>query len=187
MLAAQEEKPQPVAEVTKPELVPSAVRVLGVGDLVTHLAQCCRPVPGDRIVGYITRSRGVTIHREDCHNVVHEDERERLIPVEWGQSDLLYPVNVQVEAWDRVGLMRDITTVVAEEKVNIASANLADGDGHTISISLTLETKGLAQLSQLLKRIDAVKGVISVTRIGGEASKKGSGDSSVPLTKKVDG
>jgi len=185
-LAAQEEKPKEVAAVTPPKLAPSAVQVLGVGDLVTNLAQCCHPVPGDKIIGYITRSRGVTIHRQDCHNVVHEDERERLIPVEWGQTDSLYPVSIQVDAWDRVGLMRDITIVVAEEKVIIASVNLADGDGHTISLSLTLETKGLAQLSQLLKKIDAVKGVISVTRIGDEAFKKSSGDSSVPLTKGED-
>ncbi len=185
-LAAREEKPEPVAEVTPPKVAPSAVQVLGVGDLVTNLAQCCHPVPGDEIIGYITRSRGVTIHRQDCHNIIHEDEKERLIPVEWGQSDSLYPVSIQVEAWDRVGLMRDITTVVAEEKVNIASVNLADGGGHTISISLTLETKGLAQLSQLLKKIDAVKGVIGVTRIGDEASKKSTADASVPLTKGED-
>ncbi len=185
-LAAQEEKPKEPTEVPLPKLTPSGVQVLGVGDLVTHLAECCHPVPGDKIIGYITRSRGVTIHREDCHNVVHEDERERLIPVEWRQSDLLYPVNIQVEAWDRVGLMRDITTVVAEEKVNIASVNLAEGNGHTISLSLTLETRGLAQLSRLLKKIDAAKGVIGVTRIGDEASKKSSAESSVPLTKGKD-
>ena len=185
-LAAQEEKPEPVAAAPPPKLVPSAVRVLGVGDLVTNLAQCCHPVPGDKIIGYITRSRGVTVHREDCHNVINESERERLIPVEWGQTDSLYPVSIQVEAWDRVGLMSDITTVVAEEKVNIASVNLANGDGHTISLSLTLETKGLAQLSQLLKKIDAVKGVISVTRIGYEAPRKSSADSPVSSTKGED-
>jgi guanosine-3',5'-bis(diphosphate) 3'-pyrophosphohydrolase len=74
-LAAQEEKPKETAEVAPPKLELTAVQVLGVGDLVTHLAQCCHPVPGDKIIGYITRSRGVTIHREDCHNVIHEDER----------------------------------------------------------------------------------------------------------------
>jgi guanosine-3',5'-bis(diphosphate) 3'-pyrophosphohydrolase len=182
-LAAREEKPEMPATVAPQKQAPSAVQVLGVGNLVTNLARCCNPVPGDRIIGYVTRSRGVTIHREDCHNVINESERERLIPVEWGQSDLLYPVNVQIEAWDRVGLMRDITTVVAEEKVNIVSVNLANGDSHTISVSLTLETKGLAHLSQLLKKIDTVKGVLSVTRIGDTASKKGDAGSSVPLTR----
>ena len=89
-----------------------------------------------------------------------------------GKSDLLYPVSIQVQAWDRVGLVRDVTTLVAEEKVNIASVNLADGDGHNITLYLTLETTGLAQLSQLLKKIDAVNGVISVMRIGNDTAKK---------------
>ena len=180
-LAAREEKPEQVGEVAPTKVAPSVVQVLGVGDLVTNLAQCCHPLPGDKIIGYITRSRGVTIHRQDCHNVIHEHERERLIPVEWGHSDLLYPVNINVEAWDRVGLMRDITTVVAEEKVNIASVNFADSNGQNISISLTLETKGLAQLSQVLKKIDAVKGVTGVTRIGDEVSRKDAADTSVPM------
>jgi len=104
--------------------------------------------------------------------MVHEVERERLLPVEWGQTDALYPVNIHVEAWDRLGLMRDITTVVAEEKVSIASVNLTNHDGHTISTFLTLGTSGLAQLSRLLKKIEAVKGVKSVIRVGNEAAKK---------------
>jgi GTP pyrophosphokinase len=172
-LAAQEEKSVGTTEVIAPKPAPATVRVLGVGDLVTSIAQCCHPVPGDRIIGFITRSRGVTIHREDCHNVINEDEKERLIPVEWGQSDVLYPVNIQLQAWDRVGLMRDVTTLVAEEKVNIASVNLANGDGQTVTMYLTLETKGLAQLSQILKKIDGVRGVISVTRVGGDAARQG--------------
>jgi len=182
-LVARDEEPKKVTEVTAPKPAPSVVQVLGVGDLVTNLAQCCRPVPGDKIIGYITRSRGVTIHREDCHNILHEKERERLVPVEWGMSSLLYPANVQVEAMDRVGLMRDITTLVAEEKVNIASVNLANGNGHNISIALTLETSGLAQLSQVLKKIDAVKGVLRVTRIGDDAPKKDPENAPVTLKK----
>jgi len=170
-LATQHEEPKAVAEVTVPKPTTSGVQVFGVGDLVTHLAQCCHPVPGDTIVGYITRSRGVTIHRQDCYNVIHEDEKERLVPVEWGQVDSLYPVTVQVSVWDRVGLMRDITSVVAEEKVNISSINLTHNENHTVSVFLTLQTKGLAQLSQLLKRIEAVRGVISVARIGDDVAR----------------
>ncbi len=186
-LAAQEEKEPSIVEVTAPKSTGSAVQVLGVGDLMTNIAQCCHPVPGDKIIGYITRSRGVAIHRQDCQNILHEDETERLIPVEWGPSDdHLYPVNIQVEAQDRVGLMRDVTTVVAEEKVNITSVNLADGAGDTITIFLTLETRGLAHLSQLLKKIDGVKGVISVSRVGIDASRQGTAASPVPSTGKGD-
>ena len=172
-LAAQQEPPKVEVELTRPKPVPSAVQVLGVGNLVTHLGQCCHPVPGDRIIGYITRSRGVTIHRQDCYNVLHEDEKYRLVPVEWGKADALYPVQIRVEAWDRVGLMRDITTIVAEEKVNIVSFSLTNHHDHTISLDFTMETEGLAQLSRLMRKIEAVKSVLNIARIGDAAAPKG--------------
>ena len=171
-LTAQEEPTKPAEEMAPPAQQVSAVKVLGVGDMLTHLAQCCHPVPGDNIIGYITRSRGVTIHRQDCGNVIREDEKERLVPVEWGRADLLYPVSIQVEAWDRVGLMRDISTMVAEEKVNIAGVNLVNNDDHTISLYFTLETKDLAQLSRLMVKMERVRGVISADRIGEGSSVK---------------
>jgi len=174
-LAAQQEAPKAIPEVAPRKPAPSTVHVLGVGNLVTHLAQCCHPVPGDKIIGYITRSRGITIHRQDCYSVLHEDEQDRLVPVEWGQADSLYPVNIQIEAWDRVGLMRDITTVVAEEKINITSLALHNHDDHTVTMHFTMETQGLAQLSRLLKKIESVKGVIRIVRVGDEASAR-SGD-----------
>ena len=170
-LAAQQQQPR-VAKVTPPKQPASAVKVRGVGDLLTHLAQCCHPVPGDKIAGYVTRSRGVTVHRQDCHNVVHEDEEDRLIPVEWGESSHLYPVQIQVQAWDRVGLMRDISTLVAEEKINIVAVSLTNNDDQTISTFLTLETANLAQLSRLLAKIEGIREVISTTRIGDGASGK---------------
>jgi GTP pyrophosphokinase len=144
----------------------SPVRVLGVSDLLTQLAQCCQPMPGDKIIGYVTRSRGVTIHREDCYNVTNEEERERLVPVEWAQNDALYPMRIQVDAWDRVGLVRDITTIVAEEKVNIAAITMDNHQDGTISTMLTVETKGLPHLSRLLARIEGVRGVTAITRLG---------------------
>ena len=171
-LAAQQEQPKVVAEVVPRKPPVSAVQVLGVGNLLTQLAQCCHPVPGDGIIGYVTRNRGVTVHRQDCHNVIGEDEKERLISVEWGRSDSQYPVNIRVDAWDRVGLMRDITTVIAGEKVNIASVGFTNHDDHTSSTFLTLETSGLAQLSRLLTKIEGVREVISVTRVGDEATVK---------------
>ncbi len=166
-LAAQQEPPKTLPETAPSRPTPSVVEVLGVGDLATHLAQCCHPVPGDEIIGYITRSRGVTVHRYDCHNVINEDEKDRLVPVEWGESDSLYPVRIQVQAWDRIGLMRDITTIVAEEKVNITAVNMTRHDDRTITEDFTLETRGLAQLSRLLKKMEAVRGVIGITRLGG--------------------
>jgi GTP pyrophosphokinase len=171
-LSTQPEPPKAIPGIALPKQTVSAVKVLGVGDMLTNLAQCCHPVPGDEIIGYITRSRGVSIHRRDCQNIIHEDEKERLIPVEWGQTDSLYPVSIRVEAWDRVGLMRDITTIVAEERVNITAASSISHDDHTVSEYFTLETRDLAQLSRLLGKIEGVPGVISITRVGDEATLK---------------
>ncbi len=171
-LAAQHEQPGVIAEVTPPKPPVSAIKVLGAGDMLIQLAPCCHPVPGDKITGYVTRSRGVTVHRQDCSNVIQQAEKERLIEVEWGETDLIYPVNVRVEAWDRVGLIRDITTIVAEEKVNIATMSFTNHDDHTISLYFTLETSGLAQLSRLLARVEGVRGMINVSRVGEEAITK---------------
>jgi GTP pyrophosphokinase len=138
--------------------------VLGTGDLLTQLARCCNPVPGDEIIGYVTRSRGVTVHRRDCFNVIHEDERQRLVDVEWGRTGELYPVAVEIEAYDRVGLLRDISTIVAEEKVNMVAVRTQEHGDRTTAISLTLETEGVDQLSRLLTKLEAVRGVVSVVR-----------------------
>jgi GTP pyrophosphokinase len=151
----------------------STVQVMGEGNVLTHLGLCCRPVPGDRIVGYVTRNRGVTVHREDCYNVVREKDTDRLLPVEWGQApEALYPVKVQIKAWDRVGLARDVTTVVAEEKVNISQLGVAENNDHTVFLNLVLMTRGLQQLSRLLSRIEKLKGVISATRVRDEVSSR---------------
>jgi GTP diphosphokinase / guanosine-3',5'-bis(diphosphate) 3'-diphosphatase len=171
-LAQQQEKQKPVTEApAKPPT--GGVQVLGIGDLLTNLAKCCNPVPGDPITGYVTRSRGITVHRQDCYNIVHEDERERLVNVTWGRTEAYYPVNLQVEALDRVGLVRDISTIVAEEKVNITSMNVTENPESTVSISLSLVTTGLAQLSRLMSKIEGIPAVTLVTRAGESPQAKG--------------
>ena len=138
--------------------------MLGTGDLLTRIARCCNPVPGDKIIGYVTRGEGVTVHRQDCRNVAHQDEKERLVDVEWGKRGQLYPVAAHIEAWDRVGLLRDISTMVAEEHVNMVGVRTQEHDDGTISIFVTLETSGIEQLTRLLGKLEAVRGVISVGR-----------------------
>jgi len=163
-MAVQEEQPKIKGPLPSAATAPLGIKVLGSGDLLTRLAKCCSPLPGDDIIGYITRTTGVTVHRKDCPNVVHEKERERLVEVEWGRTDQLYPVWIRVDAWDRVGLVRDITTVVSNEGVNIASMkSLGHGD-NSASVFLTLETKGVAQLSRLLSKIEGIGGVTNVVR-----------------------
>ena len=148
-----------------PSILPSsAIEVLGVGDLLTSIARCCNPINGDEIAGYITRSRGVTVHRRNCPNILNETEKERLVTVSWGKTQTLYPVRIQVRAWDRVGLLRDVTAAVSDEGVNIAECVSEEYADMSI-ITLTAHIRGIDQLSTLFFRLEGVKGVIGVTRV----------------------
>jgi len=149
----------------------SPVQVLGAGDLLTHIAPCCQPAPGDEIIGFVTRARGVTIHRKDCPNVLSEDEKERLVKVTWGKSGLSFPVSIRVEALDRVGLLRDVTALVSDEKINIAAASLDDRSDETLSIFLTLDIITIGQLGRLFSKLEGVPGVINVTRVSEDNDK----------------
>jgi len=141
-----------------------AISVLGVGDLLTRMAPCCKPVPGDDIIGFITRGKGITVHRQDCGNIRTEDEPERLVQVEWGRTGIQnYPVTIRVESYDREGLLRDVTTVVAEEKLNITSASVDVNKSGTATILATVELASLQQLSRLLTKLEKIK---DVTRVG---------------------
>jgi GTP pyrophosphokinase len=162
--AADEPPPTLPQKEAPAKLGGPGMRVLGVGNLLTTMARCCNPVPGDQIVGYVTRTRGVTVHRADCHNILNEEEHERIVEVEWGTVTKLYPVSVRIEAWDRVGLLRDITTVVTEDKVNMVGVRTNENGDGSVSILATLETSGVEQLSRLLSRIEIIRGVRSVER-----------------------
>ena len=143
---------------------PSAgIQVLGVGDLLTSMARCCNPISGDEIIGYITRIRGVTVHRRNCPNIVNEDEPERLVSVSWGKAEVKYPVRIQVRSVDRVGLLRDVTSLVSGENVNIASCVSEEYDDVSI-ITLTVHVSGIDQLSRLFFKLESVNGVTGVTR-----------------------
>ena len=142
----------------------SGITVLGVGDLLVHIGRCCNPIPGDPIIGFITRIRGVTVHKQDCPSVRHEDEPERLVNVQWGKEQQLYPVRIIMKAYDRVGLLRDVTALVSNEGVNIASVVTGDYSNSTVTLSLTCHTTGLDQLNKLFSKLDGVRGCISVTR-----------------------
>ena len=143
---------------------PVSINVLGVGDLLTRLAHCCHPLPGDKIIGYITQGRGITVHRSDCPNILNEEEQERLIKVEWGEVTQVYPVMIQVDAWDRVGLVRDISAIIAEEGVNLTEVSTTNHHGDSVTLYFTLEVKSAAQLSKIMSRIYSVWNVASVAR-----------------------
>ncbi len=171
---AGEERSQ-VLPQAPPKLQPvsAAVQVLGVGDLLTHIARCCNPMPGDEIIGYVTRTRGVTVHRKDCPSIINEEEKERLVRVDWGRSPRLFPVAIRIEAWDRVGLLRDISTVISSgERVNMVRVSSVEHDDGTVTISATLEVTGIGQLSRLLSKLEGVRGLISVARSVEEARQE---------------
>ncbi|MCD6437659.1 MAG: GTP diphosphokinase [Halomonas sp.] len=147
----------------------SDITVLGVGNLKTSMANCCRPVPGEPIVGFITQGRGVTVHRQDCSNILQlrMEEPQRIIEVEWGErAHTRYPVTIEIQAWDRSGLLRDVTGLLGNEKVNVLAVNtLTDTDEGIARLRITLEVDGLEALGRLFSRIQQLPNVTEVRRL----------------------
>ena len=161
--------PPPVAPETpsgprKPLPGGAGVRVMGEQGLHVLMARCCMPLPGDPIIGYVTRSRGATVHRRDCHNVSSQSEMERLVECDWGPTGDLYSAAVVVHAYDRVGLLRDISTMVASEDVNMVGVRTQEHDDRTTTVHITLETQGRTQVSRLMSHLESIRGVIAVSR-----------------------
>jgi GTP pyrophosphokinase len=144
------------------------VRIKGVGRLLTSIAKCCQPVPGDPITGYITIGRGVSIHRQDCMNLLQLEDMEpnRIIEVSWGfESDTSYGANIEVQAYDREGLLRDITTILANEKVNLTGVNsFSDYQENTAMIHISMEVNSLDALGKVLAKIKQLPNVIDAKR-----------------------
>ncbi len=160
----------PEDETTMPVTLPepeSGIEVLGVGDLLTRMARCCNPIGGHAIIGYITRGRGITVHRRTCPNLMRESERERLVEVDWGKTRTLYPVQIRVESWDRVGLLSDVTSLVADEGVNIVQSITGGQEDDLSIISLTVTVENIEQMNRLFSKLEGVVGVLNVSRIVG--------------------
>ncbi|MCW8824913.1 MAG: GTP diphosphokinase [Gammaproteobacteria bacterium] len=145
-----------------------SISIQGVGNLMTQMANCCQPTPGDEIIGYITVGRGVTIHRKDCNNVLNMDDeqRKRLIEVDW-EADLqeTFPVDIEIEAFDRKGLLLDIYLLLSNEGVNVIGTNSSsDKQNNTARFDITLEVSDIDQLSRVLNRINQLQNIIEVRR-----------------------
>jgi GTP pyrophosphokinase len=151
-----------------PKVPEVMLTVKGVDNLLQHVAHCCNPLPGDPVIGYITRGRGITIHRRDCRNVIGEDvESERLIAIDWEKTDEhAYPVLVQIKAFDRAGLIHDISGIVSAEHVNMSSANAVTGrSDHVAIITATLDISSADQLTRILNKIDRLPNVVDARRV----------------------
>ena len=140
-----------------------AVEVVGLKGLLSSMARCCNPTPGDQIVGYITRGRGATIHRQDCPNILRLKDRERLLQVDWGRSERTYPVPVSIKAYDRQGLMGDISNLLDTENVNIVDVTVKVNRS-LADLHLIVEVRDLAQLSRILTRIENLPNVLEAQR-----------------------
>lgn len=157
--------------IAKPTLSTSAgVSIQGVGGLMTEIARCCQPLPPDSIIGYTSMGRGVVIHRQDCPNVLQwqNENNERLIEVEWGmnRNDEVYAIDIEVLAYERKGLLRDVSAVAANEDINIIAANtLSNRDNYTVRMELSIEVSSLNQMSRFLAKVDNLVNVISARRI----------------------
>ena len=158
------------------------VSVKGVGDVWVKLARCCMPVPGDNIVGFITRNQGVSVHRTDCQNMIdlQKSQSERVIPVQWTSDKGLFLVKVQVEALDRQHLLSDVTRVLSDHGVNILSGTIATGDDRVATSQFTFEMADPQHLNTLLAAIRKIDGVFDVYRITGAK------DSAEPRLRKME-
>jgi len=141
-----------------------SVTVLGLKGLLTTMGRCCNPAPGDEIVGYITRGRGATIHRRDCPNILRVDDRDRLIKVGWGESKSTFPVPVRIKAYDRNGLMKDVSTLISDEGINITRVSV-DTARNMAVFDLTLEVRDILQLSRVLDRLENLPNVLEAQRV----------------------
>ena len=147
----------------------SEVRIEGVGNLVYQLARCCQPVPGDPIAGFITRTRGISIHREDCAQYLRlaRQQPERRIQVDWSHhARTRYPVRVRIDAWDRRDLLKDIGAVISNQGLSVSAMNAERGDQpEAVTIELSLDVENLEQLSTLLGKLQAITNVSAVRRL----------------------
>ncbi len=154
---------------TSKEKNKSDIQVVGVGNLMTHMAKCCKPLPGDDIVGYITQGRGVSIHRSDCSNILRARNKgdQHLVEVNWGGPESeVYTVDIRIVAYDRKGLLHDITALLSNEKINVTAVNtLSDSHTNEAKMTLTIEIENLARLSKLLSRINELSNVHEARRI----------------------
>jgi len=164
---SQAEETADILEVTIPaqgkKSSTDVVEVVGLKGLLSSMARCCNPMVGDQIVGYITRGRGATIHRQDCPNILRRKDTERLLQVSWGKLEQTYAIPITVKAYDRQGLMGDISTLLQNEGVNIADVSV-NFNRSVADLSLVVEVRDLTQLSRVLTRIESLPNVVEAQR-----------------------
>lgn len=159
-------KELPVRPVRKKSKAKAAVVVSGLQNVLARFSKCCSPIPGDEIVGFVTKGKGVSIHRNDCKNALeHKIAHEKVVKVEWDKThESSLPVEIEIEAYDRVGVFKDILGEIAETHTNVASARVSTKRGSTALLKVRVDVKSVEHLNQVIKAIQKVKDVYSVRR-----------------------
>jgi GTP pyrophosphokinase len=163
-----QEKISPIIPLVKPKKrIDQGIRVQGINDMMIRFSRCCNPVPGDEIIGYITRGRGVSIHKVDCSNVDFiSAEKDRLVKVEWIKTEeLFYPVKIKIIADDRPNLVSDIMLIFSSLKITVSAINAINDKNNIANIDVTLSINNLNQFQEILKRIKKIKSVLTVKRV----------------------
>ena len=146
----------------------SGVRVEGIDNLLIRLSRCCNPVPGDEIVGFITKGRGVSVHRKDCPNIITDDAKERLIPVEWesGLNDRKeYNVEIEITGYDRRGVLNEVLQAVNETKTDISAVSGSTDRNKMVTITMSISIVNVSHLQKVVDRIKQIPDLYSVRRI----------------------
>jgi GTP pyrophosphokinase len=158
----------PIVAPAPPSKSSSGVLVLGVNNIATLVAKCCKPVPPDPIVGFITRTRGVMVHRQDCVNVTGLDatQRERLMPADWGKTaaEAPFSADIEVVAIDRQGLLRDISEAIARERINVTAVNTLSRGSHAF-MRFTVQVGSGDAIMRVLRQVKDVPGVDTARRL----------------------
>ena len=155
--------PPVLAPRPRPQHTDSDVTVLGVGNIYTTFGKCCNPAPGDAIIGYITKGRGCTIHKANCPNILRIKNTDRLINVSWGAPTQIYSVPIMIKAYDRQGLINDITNLLVSESINLENINVKTNHNF-VNVDIVVDVQDIAQLSRLLNKLEALPNVVDAYR-----------------------
>ena len=142
------------------------VIVKGIDNIEVSFAKCCNPLPGDEIIGYITKGRGISVHNCDCANIKNVTNRDRIIAVEWTNSkNLFYKVEVAIISLDQVGALADVAHIISESKLNLVGITAKTGKDKTFITNIIVEIKNIDELDRLINKIKSLKGILDVYRV----------------------
>ena len=143
------------------------MKINGMDNMLIHLSKCCNPVPGDKVIGFITRGRGVSIHTADCPNIGELTfDKDRLIEVSWGDlQSTAHAVKISVRTEDRPGLLASVSTSISLAEANITHADVLTGEDQQATLNFTIDIKDVDHLNKIIKNIEGIKGVLDVKRV----------------------